>query len=102
MRLLMMSRYRAVRTSSGSLAILPRSFVDPKSHFRDNHHSISSRPHTAYMGRIFGGTAMKILVVGIALAVAIVFTSQAFAAELPDCPNVKWKHGHYVCDEGNS
>jgi hypothetical protein len=76
--------------------------VDPKSHFRDSHHSISSRPHTAYMGRIFGGTAMKILVVGIALAVAMVFTSQAFAAELPDCPNVKWKHGHYVCDEGNS
>ena len=49
-----------------------------------------------------GGTAMKILLVGIALAVAMVFTSQAFAAELPDCPNVKWKHGHYVCDEGNS
>ena len=43
---------------------------------------------------------MKILLVGIALAVAMVFTSQAFAAELPDCPNVKWKHGHYVCDEG--
>jgi hypothetical protein len=54
------------------------------------------------MERIFGGTAMKILLVGIALAVAMVFTSQAFAAELPDCPNVKWKHGHYVCDEDNS
>jgi hypothetical protein len=47
-------------------------------------------------------TAMKALVLGIAFAAAIIFTSQAFAADLPDCPNVKWKHGHYICDEANS
>jgi hypothetical protein len=51
---------------------------------------------------ILGETAMKALVLGIAFAVAIIFTSQAFAADLPDCPNVKWKHGHYICDEANS
>jgi hypothetical protein len=46
---------------------------------------------------------MKALLVGIAFAMAIVFTSQAFATELPDCPNGKWKNGHYVCgDEANS
>ena len=50
-------------------------------------------------GRIVGGSAMKTLLVGIAFAVAMVFTSGAFAANLPDCPNVKWKNGHYVCDD---
>jgi hypothetical protein len=46
---------------------------------------------------------MKMLLVGIAFVVAMVFTAQAFAADLPDCPNVKWKNGHYVCgDEANS
>jgi hypothetical protein len=46
---------------------------------------------------------MKTLLVGIAFAIAMVFASQAFAADLPDCPNVKWKSGHYVCgDEANS
>jgi hypothetical protein len=46
---------------------------------------------------------MKTLLVGIAFAIAMVFASQAFAADLPDCPNVKWKNGHYVCgDEVNS
>jgi hypothetical protein len=42
---------------------------------------------------------MKALLVGIAFAMAIVFTSQAFATDLPDCPNGKWKNGHYVCGD---
>jgi hypothetical protein len=42
---------------------------------------------------------MKALLAGIAFAVAIVFTSQAFATGLPDCPNVKWKNGHYICGD---
>jgi hypothetical protein len=52
------------------------------------------------MGRIIlGDTVMKTLLVAIAFAVALVVTSQAFAADLPDCPSLKWKNGHYVCDE---
>jgi hypothetical protein len=50
-------------------------------------------------GTGLGDIAMKTLLVGIAFAIAIVFTSQAFATELPDCPNGKWKHGHYVCGD---
>jgi hypothetical protein len=46
-----------------------------------------------------GETTMKALLVGIAFAMAIVFTSQAFATGLPDCPNVKWKNGHYICGD---
>jgi hypothetical protein len=46
-----------------------------------------------------GETTMKALLVGIAFAMAIVFTSQAFATDLPDCPNVKWKNGHYICGD---
>jgi len=46
-----------------------------------------------------GETTMKALLVGIAFAMAIVFTSQAFATDLPDCPNGKWKNGHYVCGD---
>ena len=50
-----------------------------------------------------GDTAMKTLLVAIAFAVALVVTSQAFAADLPECPNVKLKNGHYICgDEANS
>jgi hypothetical protein len=56
----------------------------------------------AWHGIRLGDTAMKTLLVGIAFAVVMVFTSQAFASELPDCPNVKWKNGHYICDEANS
>jgi hypothetical protein len=48
---------------------------------------------------ILGVTAMKTLLVGIAFAMAMIFASQAFAAELPDCPNGKWKNGHYVCGD---
>jgi hypothetical protein len=78
----------------------PRSFADPKSHFRDSYHSTGGRSHIAYMGRIIlGDTVMKTLLVAIAFAVALVVTSQAFAADLPDCPSLKWKNGHYVCDE---
>jgi hypothetical protein len=47
----------------------------------------------------WGETAMKALLVGIAFAIAMIFTSQAFATDLPDCPSVKWKNGHYVCGD---
>jgi hypothetical protein len=50
-------------------------------------------------GTDFGGTAMKTLLIGIAFAIAMMFTTQAFATDLPDCPNVKWKNGHYVCGD---
>jgi hypothetical protein len=43
--------------------------------------------------------AMKVLLVGIALAITMLFTTQAFATDLPDCPNVQWKNGHYVCGD---
>jgi hypothetical protein len=42
---------------------------------------------------------MKTLLTGIAFAIAFVFASQAFAVELPDCPNGAWKNGHYVCGD---
>jgi hypothetical protein len=38
---------------------------------------------------------MKILLVGIAFAIGMVFASQAFA--LPYCPYGTWQHGHYGC-----
>jgi len=37
---------------------------------------------------------MKTLLAGIAFALVMAFTSQAFAADLPDCPKNAWKHGH--------
>jgi hypothetical protein len=37
---------------------------------------------------------MKMLLVGIAFAIGLVFASQAFA--LP-CPKGAWQHGHYMC-----
>jgi hypothetical protein len=42
---------------------------------------------------------MKTLLTAIAFVIAIVFTSQAFAADLPDCPKTTWKNGHYVCGD---
>jgi hypothetical protein len=42
---------------------------------------------------------MKTMLAGIALVIAIVFTSQAFAADMPDCPKGTWKNGHYVCGD---
>jgi hypothetical protein len=42
---------------------------------------------------------MKALLVGIAFAMAMILTCQAFATDLPDCPNVKWKKGYYVCGD---
>jgi hypothetical protein len=42
---------------------------------------------------------MKTLLVGIAFAIGMAFTSQAFATDLPDCPKGGWKHGHYVCGD---
>ncbi len=46
-----------------------------------------------------GRPAMKTLLTAIAFVIAIVFTSQAFAADLPDCPKTMWKNGHYVCGD---
>jgi hypothetical protein len=42
---------------------------------------------------------MKALLIGFAFGVAMFFTAEAFATDLPDCPNVKWKHGHFVCGD---
>jgi hypothetical protein len=42
---------------------------------------------------------MKTLLVGIAFAIGMLSTSQAFATDLPDCPNGAWKQGHYVCGD---
>jgi hypothetical protein len=42
---------------------------------------------------------MKTLLTAIAFVIAMVFTSQAFAADLPDCPKATWKNGHYVCGD---
>ena len=42
---------------------------------------------------------MKTLLVGIAFAIGMVFTSQAFATEMPDCPKGTLKNGHYVCGD---
>ena len=42
---------------------------------------------------------MKTLLAGIAFALVMAFTSQAFATDLPDCPKGAWKHGHYVCED---
>jgi hypothetical protein len=42
---------------------------------------------------------MKTLLAGMAFALVMAFTSQAFATELPDCPKGSWKHGHYVCGD---
>jgi hypothetical protein len=39
---------------------------------------------------------MKTLLTGVAFALTIFFTSQAFA--MPYCPNAgTWKNGHFVC-----
>jgi hypothetical protein len=48
-----------------------------------------------YMQGNLGRPAMKTLLVGIAFAVGMVFTSQAFA--LPYCANGSWQHGYYIC-----
>lgn len=42
---------------------------------------------------------MKTLLVSIAFAIGMVFTSQAFATDLPDCPSAAFKQGHYVCGD---
>jgi len=50
----------------------------------------------------FAGSAIKTFLTCIALAVGIVFTSQAFAASgISDCAHVGWKNGHYICDLGD-
>jgi hypothetical protein len=42
---------------------------------------------------------MKTLLAGIAFALVMALTSQAFAKDLTDCPKGAWKHGHYVCGD---
>ena len=38
---------------------------------------------------------MKTFLAGVAFAIAVAFTSQAFA--LPNCPNATWQGHYYVC-----
>jgi hypothetical protein len=40
---------------------------------------------------------MKTMLIGIALAVGMVPATKAFASDVSDCPQIVWKHGHYVC-----
>jgi hypothetical protein len=40
---------------------------------------------------------MKTLLTSITLAIGMVLATQAFAAEVTDCPHIVWKNGHYVC-----
>jgi hypothetical protein len=42
---------------------------------------------------------MKALLIAFAFGVAMFFTTEAFATDLPDCPNVKWKQRHFVCGD---
>ncbi len=42
---------------------------------------------------------MKKLLASIAFGFAMAFAFQAFATELPECPNGAWQHGHYVCGD---
>ncbi len=49
------------------------------------------------------GIAMKTLLACIAVAVAVVCSSQAFASDAVfDCAHLVWKHGHYICDVGDA
>ncbi len=49
------------------------------------------------------GLAMKTLLTGIAFVVGMVLATQAFAADVSDCPHVVWQNGHYACSiEDNS
>jgi len=49
--------------------------------------------------REYGETTHENLLAGIAFALVMAFTSQAFASDLPDCPKGGWKNGHYVCGD---
>jgi hypothetical protein len=40
---------------------------------------------------------MKTLLTGSIFAIGMVLATQAFAAEVTDCPRIVWKNGHYVC-----
>jgi hypothetical protein len=43
---------------------------------------------------------MKTLLIGLVFsAIAMVFASQAFASDVPDCPKVTLKHGVYACGD---
>jgi hypothetical protein len=43
---------------------------------------------------------MKAFLTGIAFAVGMVLTTQAFASDnTSQCPHTTWKNGHYVCGD---
>jgi hypothetical protein len=66
-----------------------------KARFSDEHHRRNQGIAPLYgVGKI-GETVMKTFLAGVAFAIAVAFTSQAFA--LPYCPNGTWPHGHYMC-----
>jgi len=71
------------------------SLSEAKARFGDGHHRTNDRIVELYMQGNLGRPAMKTLLVGIAFAVGMVFTSQAFA--LPYCANGSWQHGYYIC-----
>lgn len=72
-----------------------------KSDERDLRHSVGR--HLRYSAaRIWGflrhrRRTMKALVASVAFLIALAFASQAFAMDMPACPNGTLKHGHYVC-----
>jgi hypothetical protein len=55
---------------------------------------VTGFPNYAGKGNL-GRPLMKTLLAGIAFAIALAFTSQAFA--LPYCASSSWQHGHYGC-----
>jgi hypothetical protein len=71
------------------------SLREAKARFGDGHHRTNDRIVELSMQGNLGRPAMKTLLVGIAFAVGMVFTSQAFA--LPYCANGSWQHGYYIC-----
>jgi hypothetical protein len=69
--------------------------LEEKARIRDGHHRTNDRIVGLCVQGNLGRPVMKILLVGIAFAVGMVFTSQAFA--LPYCANGSWQHGYYIC-----
>jgi hypothetical protein len=67
--------------------------------FSDGHHRINDKRIRLCVRGKLGAPPMKMLLAGITFALVMAFTSQAFAADLPDCPKGAWKHGHYVCGD---
>ena len=69
--------------------------AEKKTPFRDGHHRMNDRIARLCIQENVGRLAMKMLLMGIAFAIGMVFASQAFA--LPYCSHGSWQHGHYVC-----